>query len=52
MQKISEIQAFECKCAPEECREIKKKANEVFEILNDRVALGNRQLFSGHLAMR
>ena len=45
MQKINEQQAFECNCAPEECREIRKKANDIFEILNDRVALKKRAAF-------
>ncbi len=45
MQKISEKQAFECNCTPEDCREIKKKANNMFEILNDRVALKKQAAF-------
>ena len=45
MQKISEQQDFECNCTPKECREIKKKANDMFKILNDRVALKKRAAF-------
>ena len=45
MQKISEIQTFGCKCTPEDCAEIKKKANNMFEILNDGMALKKKAAF-------
>ncbi len=45
MQKISEQQAFECNCTPEDCEDIKKKAANMFEILNDRVALKKQAAF-------
>ncbi len=45
MQKISEKQVFDCNCTPEDCREIKKKATNMFEILNDKVVLKKRAAF-------
>ena len=45
MQKISGKQAFDCNCNPEDCREIKKKATNMFEILNDKVVLKKRAAF-------
>ncbi len=45
MQKINEKQAFECNCTPEECREIRKKASDMFEILNNKVVLKKRAAF-------
>ncbi len=42
MHKINEQQAFECKCTPEDCEDVKKKATNMFEILNDEVVLKKR----------
>ncbi len=42
MKKDNEKQAFECKCTPEECKDIKKTATNRFEILNDEVVLKKR----------
>jgi DNA-binding transcriptional ArsR family regulator len=42
MQEISEIQVFDCKCTTEECREIQKKANNLFKVLNDNESLKKR----------
>jgi DNA-binding transcriptional ArsR family regulator len=45
MKKNNEKQAFECKCTPEDCKDIKKKATNMFKILNDKVVLKKRAAF-------
>jgi len=42
MKKNNENQAFEGKCTPKDCRDIKKKATNMFKILDDKVALKKR----------
>jgi DNA-binding transcriptional ArsR family regulator len=45
MKKYDGKQAFECKCTPEDCKEIKKTATKMFEILNDQEGLKKQAAF-------
>jgi DNA-binding transcriptional ArsR family regulator len=45
MKKDDEKQAFECKCTPVDCEDIKKTATIMFEILNDKIVLKKRAAF-------
>ncbi len=42
MKKNEKKQTFECRCTPEECKDIKKTATNRFEILNDEIVLKKR----------
>ncbi len=42
MKKNEKKQTYECRCTPEECKDIKKTATNRFEILNDEIVLKKR----------
>ena len=45
MEENDKKQAFKSKCTPEDCRDIKKKANNMFDILTDKIMLKKRAAF-------
>jgi DNA-binding transcriptional ArsR family regulator len=45
MKKNDEKKAFECNCAPEECKDLKKTATDMFKILDNKAVLNKRAAF-------
>ena len=49
MQVVEQAKTYTCKCSPEECQHIIKKANNAFVILTDAAEIGRRVKLFGAL---